>query len=228
MTDNTDPKIDIEIPTGFTDVSGPAAFKAKLAAQEAASAAAAAALEPEPLPEPDQAGNSALEEKVRGLEAALLQSNDQLLRTVAEMENLRKRSVREREDAGKYAVSSFARDLLDVADNFRRALDAIPAELRGEDKIKPLVEGIEATERTLLRTFEKNGIKKIEPLDEPFNPNFHEVMFEAPVPGKAPGTIMQIIEVGYVLNDRLLRAAKVGVTKAVAGDDPVHHIDTQA
>lgn len=230
MTDNTEPKSDVEIPTGFTDVSGPAAFKAKLAAQEAASAAAAAALEPEPLPE--SAGNGAadpaLEDKVRGLEAALLQSNDQLLRTVAEMENLRKRSVREREDASKYAVSGFARDLLDVADNFRRALDAIPADLRGEDRIKPLVEGIEATERTLLRTFEKNGIRKLEPLDEPFNPNFHEVMFEAPVPGKAPGTVMQIVEVGYILNDRLLRAAKVGVAKAVAGDEAVHHIDTQA
>ncbi len=225
MTDNTDPKIDIEIPSGFTDVSGPAAFKAKLAAAEAA---ANAALEPEPVPEADGDGNGALEEKVRGLEAALLQSNDQLLRTVAEMENLRKRSVREREDAGKYAVSSFARDLLDVADNFRRALDAIPAELRGDEKIKPLVEGIEATERTLLKTFEKNGIKKIEPLDEAFNPNFHEVMFEAPVPGKAPGTIMQVIEVGYMINDRLLRAAKVGITKIVPGDDLVHHLDTQA
>lgn len=225
MTDNTDPKSEVEIPTGFTDVSGPAAFKAKLAAQEASNAA----LEPEPVPGLDGgAANPALEEKVRGLEAALLQSNDQLLRTVAEMENLRKRSAREREDASKYAVSSFARDLLDVADNFRRALDAIPAELRGEEKIKPLVEGIEATERTLLKTFEKNGIRKIEPLDEPFNPNFHEVMFEAPVPGKAPGTIMQIIEVGYVLNDRLLRAAKVGITKATDTGEPLHHIDTQA
>lgn len=221
MTENTEPKTEIEIPEGLDEVTGPAAFKARQAAEAAASAQDGANNTP-----PEDAG-PALIEKVKNLEAALVQSNDQLLRTVADMENLRKRSAREREDASKFAISAFAKDLLDVADTFRRALDAIPAELRNDDKIKPLVEGIEATERNLLRSFEKNGIKKIEPLDEMFNPNFHEVMFEAAVPGKAPGTIIQVIEVGYVINERLLRAAKVGVSKG-DGTQPVHHVDTQA
>lgn len=215
MTDQADPKPEPELPEGFTEISGPAAFKAKQAA---------AAAEPETKP-----GNEAsLDQRVSALETSLAQSNDQLLRTVAEMENLRKRSQREREDATKYAVSGFARDLLEVADNFRRALEAIPADLRSDEKIKPLVEGIEATERALLKAFEKNGIRKMEPLDQVFDPNFHEVMFEAPVPGKPGGTIVQVIEVGYMLNDRLLRPARVGIAKGDAGSAPVHQIDTQA
>ncbi len=163
--------------------------------------------------------------KLKELESAFLHTKDQLLRTVAEMENLRKRSQREREDASKYAVASFAKDLLDVADNFRRALEHIPAEMREDAKSKSLIEGIEATERAMLKTFEKNGIKKIAPVDEPFNPNLHEVMFEAPVPGKPAGMIIQLVDVGYILNDRLLRAAKVGVAK---GDGTAHNVDTSA
>lgn len=223
MTDNTEPKHDIEIPTGLDEVTGPAAFKARQAAEAAAQQDNGSSQDTPP----EDAG-LALIEKVKTLEAALVQSNDQLLRTVAEMENLRKRSVRERDDASRYAVSGFAKDILDVADNFRRALEAIPADLKADERIKPLVDGIEATERTLLKSFEMNGIKKIEPLDEAFNPNFHEVMFEAPVPGKAAGTIIQIIEVGYMLNDRLLRPARVGIAKGDGTGAPVHHIDTQA
>jgi molecular chaperone GrpE len=226
MTDNTDPKPeDIELPPGMGEVTGPAAFKARQAA--AAAAIVANEVENSQDTPPADAGPLLLE-KVKTLEAAVAQNNDQLLRTVAEMENLRKRFQREREDATKFAISGFAKDLLDVADTFRRALDAIPADLRDDEKIKPLVEGIEATERNLLKSFEKNGIKKIEPLDEPFNPNFHEVMFEGPAAGKAAGTIIQVIEVGYVLNDRLLRAAKVGVAKGDGAEGPVHHVDTQA
>lgn len=224
MTDNTDPKPeDIELPPGMGEVTGPAAFKAR----QAAAAAAEEILYAQQDTPPADAG-PALLEKLKTLEAAAAQSNDQLLRTIAEMENLRKRFQREREDATKFAISGFAKDLLDVADTFRRAIDAIPEDLRSDDKIKPLVEGIEATERNLLKSFEKNGIKKIEPLDEPFNPNFHEVMFEAPVAGKAAGIVIQVIEAGYVLNDRLLRAAKVGVAKGDGTSEAVHHIDTQA
>lgn len=222
MSENAEPKPDVETPAGFTEVSGPAAFKAKLqeaeAVQEAATQAAAAAT----------VADTANQEKIKALETALAQGNDQLLRTVAEMENLRKRSVKEREDASKFAISNFAKDLLDVADNFRRALDAIPVDLRSDDRIRSIVEGIEATERTLLKAFEKNGIRKLEPMDEPFNANFHEVMFEAPVAGKAAGTIIQLIEVGYVLNDRLLRPARVGVAKGDGGAAPTHQVDTQA
>jgi molecular chaperone GrpE len=206
-----------ELPHGFTELSGPAAFKAK----ETGDSEAAQAKEV-------SENESALAETVKTLEDALVQSNDKLLRTVADMENLRKRSIREREDAARYAVSGFARDLLDVADNFRRALDSIPAELRSDEKVKPFIEGIEATERAMLRTFEKNGIKKIEPMDEPFNPNFHEVMFETPGTGKPAGTIIQLVETGYMLHDRLLRAARVGVAKADNGNGTAHHIDTQA
>ncbi len=220
MTDNTNPYLEPESPLdtadameGLADISGPAAFKAKQKADQT-----------------EEANNALIEltAKLTTMEAALVQSNDQLLRTVAEMDNLRKRSVREREDAGKYAITGFSKDLLDVADTFGRALQAIPADLREDPRINILVQGIEATERSLLTCFEKNGIKKIEPLDEPFNPHFHEVMFEAPVPGKAAGIIIQVIEPGYVINDRLLRPARVGVAKATPAEGNLHVVDTQA
>lgn len=181
----------------------------------------------EPTPESDYVPVDETSGKISALEEALAITKDQLLRTVADMDNLRKRSVREREDAGKYAVSSFARDLLDVADTFQRALQAIPEDLRQDGRINSLIQGIEATERSLLSCFEKNGIRKIEPMDVPFDPNFHEVMFEAPVPNKASGIIIQLIEPGYVIHDRLLRPARVGVAKS---DDSGagHKIDTQA
>ncbi len=205
---------------GFTDLTGPAAFKAQQKAAEQEDTATEAAQDDTQIAE--------LTEKLAQVEATLAQSNDQLLRTVAEMDNLRKRSVREREDAGKYAVTGFAKDLLDVADTFRRALQAIPEDLRSDERINNLVQGIEATERSLLACFEKNGIRKIEPLDEPFNPHFHEVMFESPVPGKQAGIIIQLIEPGYVIQDRLLRPARVGVAKATPTDSATHTLDTQA
>lgn len=220
MTDNTNPYLEPESPLdtaeameGLAEVSGPAAFKAKQKADQVEEA------------------NQALIDltaKLTSMEEALAQSNDQLLRTVAEMDNLRKRSIREREDAGKYAITGFSKDLLDVADTFQRALQSIPADLREDARINSLIQGIEATERSLLTCFEKNGIKKIEPLDEPFNPHFHEVMFEAPVTGKAAGIIIQVIEPGYVINDRLLRPARVGVAKATPADGNLHVVDTQA
>lgn len=199
-------------------------------------------LAPEPLPEdelektPPSAQKGDVNSDVEALQAQLDQATDQAVRALAEAENTRRRAQKEREDASKYAVSGFAKDLLDVSDNLRRALDAIPADLlEAEPRLKNLVEGIEATERSLLRTFEKHGIKKLEPLDEPFDPNFHEVMFETPAPGKPAGVVMQVVEPGYTLNDRLLRPARVGVSKddGSAGETPQEpppggHIDTQA
>lgn len=139
---------------------------------------------------------------------------DQAVRAMAEAENTRRRAQKDREDASKFAISSFAKDLLDISDNLRRALEAVPSDmLDTEPRLKNFVEGVEATERVLLRSFEKHGIVKINPLDEPFNPNFHEVMFEAPVPGKPAGVVMQVMEPGYTLHERLLRPARVGVTK---------------
>ena len=152
---------------------------------------------------------------IENLEKELVEAKDRTMRALADAENTRKRAQKDREDAGKYAISGFARDLLDFSDNFKRALDAMP-----EDTPEAVRGGIEAMEREMLSTFDRHGIKKIEPLDEPFDANFHEVMFEAPTEGKDAGTIIQVIDAGYVLNDRLLRAAKVGIAKADPNANP--------
>ena len=168
-------------------------------------------------------------DRVTELEAEIARLKDHVLRALAETENTRKRAMKEREDASKFAVTAFARDMLDIADNFRRALDAIPADAQnaGDPLVKTMLEGLDATERALLKIFEKHGIRKIEPLDERFDPNFHEVMFEVSAPGKPSGTVIQLVEPGYVLNDRLLRPARVGVAKGDPGGDggPQHQVD---
>lgn len=156
----------------------------------------------------------AQEAKIAELEKKLADVTDKALRAMAEADNTRKRAERERQDTAKFAVSSLARDLLSVTDNLRRALQAIPeTEREKNEQLKNIYTGVETTERELLRVFENNGIKKIEPIGEMFNPNFHEVMFEAEMPGKAPGTIIQVFEAGYMIHDRLLRPARVGVAK---------------
>ncbi len=165
--------------------------------------------------------------RVTELEAEIARLKDHMMRALAETDNIRKRSVKEREDASKYSVTSFAREMIDIADNFQRAMDAVPAEAKAADPVlKNLMDGIEATERAMLKSLEKQGIKKIEPIGEPFNPNFHEVMFEAPVPGKPGGLVIQVIESGYIIHDRLLRAAKVGVSKGEDGEN--HRVDETA
>lgn len=178
------------------------------------------------------AAESAPPQPENNLAEELAAAKDQTLRALAELENYRRRAQKEREDAGKYAVSSFARDLLAVSDNLRRAIEAFPEDSKQDIRVANLIEGIEATEKELLRSFDKHGIQKIEPLDEPFDPNFHEVMFEAAVSGKPSGTVIQVIEAGYVLNDRLLRPARVGVSKnegsAGAAAYPGGNIDTEA
>ncbi|MCB9978385.1 MAG: nucleotide exchange factor GrpE [Rhodospirillales bacterium] len=164
------------------------------------------------------------EAHVAALQAEMTQLRDQLLRALADLENTRKRAVREREDAGKYAAGAFARDMLSVADNLRRAIDSASPDA----KDSALVQGVEATEREMLKAFEKNGIRRIEPLGAPFDPNFHEVMFESPMPGKADGTIIQILEAGYVLNDRLLRPARVSVVRNGPDGAVSHAVDREA
>lgn len=161
------------------------------------------------------------EDRFAALEADLAEAKDRAMRALAEAENTRRRAVKDREDAGKFAVSGFARDLLDFADNFARALEAIPEDLKGSDaRLDNVMSGLDAMQRDLLGAFEKHGIKKIQPLDEVFDPNFHEVMFEAPVPGKAAGIIIQVVEPGYMLNGRLLRPARVGIAKTEEGGAP--------
>lgn len=168
------------------------------------------------------------EDRTAALEAALAEAQDKLMRALAEAENTRRRAIKEREDAGKFAVQSFAKDLLDFSGNFGRALAAIPDDLKGTDpRIDNVLDGIGAMERELLKVFDRHGIQKIEPIDQIFDPNFHEVMFEAPMPGKANGVVIQVIEPGYTLSGRLLRAAKVGIAKNTDGAD-AHHIDQQA
>ena len=152
---------------------------------------------------------------------------DKLLRTLAEMENLRKRTEREVLDARLYGNASFARDVLAVADNMHRALEAIGAELResADAKVKALIEGVELTERELLKTLEKNGVKKFSPQGEKFDPNVHQAMYEVPTSDQPPGQVAQVIQAGYMIGDRVLRPALVAVSKAAAkspasaGDD---------
>lgn len=141
---------------------------------------------------------------------------DRVLRTLADMENLRGRTAREVEDARKYAVAGFARSLLDVADNLSRALAAVPvAEREQSDFLKNLVQGVEMTERTLHGVLERHQVKKVTPeRGERFDHNRHQAMFELPTDELPPGTVAEVMQPGYVIAERLLRPALVGVAKA--------------
>jgi molecular chaperone GrpE len=140
---------------------------------------------------------------------------DRLLRTLAEMENLRKRTEREVADARLYGVTSFGRDLLGVADNMRRALDAVSPELRAsaEAGVKALIDGVELTERELIKVLEKNGVRQFSPRGEKFDPNVHQAMFEVPNPSVPAGSVVEVVQPGYMLGERMLRPALVGVSK---------------
>jgi len=139
---------------------------------------------------------------------------DKALRTLAEMENLRKRTEREVADARLYGNASFARDVLAVADNMQRALDAIEPELRKDAKVKSLIEGVELTERELLKVLGKHGVKKFSPDGEKFDPNVHQAMFEMEHAELPAGHVAQVIQAGYMLGDRVLRPAMVAIVKA--------------
>jgi molecular chaperone GrpE len=143
------------------------------------------------------------------------ESRDKMLRTLAEMENLRKRTAKEVADARAYGITGFARDILDIADNLQRALDAIPAEARetADAGIKAFIEGVELTERSLLNTLEKNGVKKFDPSGEKFDPNFQQAMYEVPDPSVPSGTVVQVVQAGFMIGERVLRPALVAVSK---------------
>jgi molecular chaperone GrpE len=149
------------------------------------------------------------------LEREHAEMKDRLLRTLAEMENLRKRTEREIADSRLYSVTSFARDLLVVADNMRRALEAVTPELRStaESGVKALIDGIELTERELLKALEKNGVRRFTPQGEKFDPNLHQAMFEIPDATVPAGSVVQVVQPGYMIGDRVLRPALVGVSK---------------
>jgi molecular chaperone GrpE len=146
-------------------------------------------------------------------EAAVLK--DKLLRTLADMENLRRRTEREVADARVYGISSFARDVLGVADNMRRALDAVGPDVRSaaDAAVKALIEGVELTERELLKALEKSGIRKIEPQGEKFDPNLHQAIYEVPDASVPAGSVVQVVQPGYLIGERVLRPAMVGVSK---------------
>jgi molecular chaperone GrpE len=157
------------------------------------------------------------------------EARDRMLRTLAEMENLRKRTSREVADARVYGITGFARDVLEIADNLQRALDAVPAETRAsaDPGLKALIEGVELTERSLHNALEKNGVKKLDPSGGKFDPNFHQAMFEVPDPSVPAGTVVQVVQAGYTIGERVLRPALVGVSKggakqpaAANGNDP--------
>ncbi len=151
-------------------------------------------------------------------EAEIADLKDKLLRAVADYDNLQKRTAREREDTARFAISGFARDLLGVADNLRRALEAVPAEAHQQNEaMAALATGVEATERELLAAFGRAGITQVAPEGGVFDPHQHEVMFDVDMPGKEPGTIIQLVAPGYLIHGRLLRPARVGVVRNPAG-----------
>lgn len=213
--------------------------------------------EPAPQPQPDASGEAASAGaatdgdretaetgRVAELEAEVAQLKDQLLRALAEAENVRRRAQRERTDAIKYAAAPVVTDMLAVADNLSRALASLPddAVAASEDeRVATLIDGVRLTEKELDAVFERHGIVKLEPLGERLDPHRHEAMFEIPDPSQLSGTIIQVVQPGYMLHDRLLRPARVGVAKGgstVQSDngsqsedgppEPGSHVDTSA
>ena len=163
------------------------------------------------------------EGSAEALAKELAEARDKTLRTLAEMENLRQRTRREVADSKVYGITGFARDVLDIADSLQRALDAVPAETRelADPMLKTLIEGVELTERSLLNTLEKNGVKKFDPQGEKFNPNFQQAMYEVPDASVPAGTVVQVVQAGYTIGERVLRPALVAVSKGGAKTAPV-------
>jgi molecular chaperone GrpE len=154
-------------------------------------------------------------DRVAALEAEVADLKNKLLRTLADMENLRRRTEREMADTRQYAVANFARDVLNVGDNLRRAIDAVPAEVRdGSDPaLSALLEGVEVTERGLAQTLQKFGVRQMEPKGQKFDPTQHQAMFEIDDKERPSGTVAEVVQAGYAIGDRVLRPAMVGITK---------------
>lgn len=168
---------------------------------------------------------------IAAIEAENADLRDRLLRAAAEMENTRKRAERKAADDARYAVSSFARDMLEVSDNLRRAVATLKPEEReaAADGVKAMAEGVEMTERQLLAVFERHGIREITPKPgERFDANLHEAMFEVPGSEHPAGSVVHVLNAGYMIGDRLLRAARVGVAKSEDGAQSGGKVDTTA
>lgn len=174
----------------------------------------------------EQAAAVALAQLQQSYETKLSESKDQLLRAMAETENVRRRSQRDVEESSKYAITSFARDMITVAENLQMALQSIPETARQEEGLlKTLADGVDMTQRELLKLFEKQNIKRIVPLGEKFDHNFHQAVSQVEDITKESGTVLHVLQAGYTLHDRLLRPAMVVVSKQ---GDAAQKVDTQA
>jgi molecular chaperone GrpE len=153
---------------------------------------------------------------------------DQRLRALADVENIRRRAERDRAEASLYAVTKFARDMLSIADNFARALAAVPATVReaADPQLKAVLDGVEATDRQLIATLERYGVKPIDTADGKFDPNLHQAIAEVPGNGKLPGSIVDVVQTGFLIGERLLRPAMVTVARKE--NVPAAGIDTSA
>jgi len=163
--------------------------------------------------------------RIAALEAEAAELKDRVLRTVAEMENLRRRTERQIAETRQYAIAAFARDMLTAGDNLARAIQAVPDEARrGSEAMTTLIDGVEMTERELQNSLEKHGVKKLDPVGQKFDPNLHQAIFEVPTEEHPTGTVVQVMQPGYVIGERVLRPAMVGVAKGSAkppkGDKP--------
>jgi molecular chaperone GrpE len=170
----------------------------------------------------------ASQDEVLGLKSEIADLKDRLLRAVAETENVRRRAERERAEAAKYSITGFARDIVQVADNLGRALLAVPPEARDNETVRTLVTGVELTERELMSVFERHGIRKLVPKGEPFNAHFHQAVAEVPSADFPQGRVIEVIQPGYAIEERLIRAAMVVVSKGAPSTEPTEKVDTTA
>ena len=190
------------------------------AAEPAADPGAERGADPTSEADPDTAAPAA-DEEVQRLEVELVEAKDKMMRALADAENTRRRAERDKQEASKYAIASFAREMLSVADNLRRALGAVDDEVRqSSESVRTLLEGVEMTEREMQKTFERQGIQRIEAEGRILDPNLHEAMYEVPDETKPQGTVVQVVEEGYTLHGRLLRPAKVGVSRGGPKPEP--------
>jgi molecular chaperone GrpE len=190
------------------------------------------------VPENQPNGEEGARQEIEALKAEAADLKDRLLRALADTENMRRRTEREKQDASQYAVTKFARDMLSVADNLKRALEAYPADARANaaPQLKAILDGVDATERHLQSTLERHGIKLIDTNGAKFDPNLHQAIAEVPADGKQAGSIVNVVQTGYLIADRLLRPAMVTVARAGGdaapsqpqGNSPGSTVDTKA
>lgn len=169
------------------------------------------AMAADPSSAPESTPMPALEVRIAELEGQIGDLTDRLLRAHAEMDNVRKRAEREKQDTAKYAISKFARDIVGVADNFQRALGAVPHDAERSPALESLLEGVTMTEREFLNVLERNGVVRVDPKGEIFNPHLHQAVMEQLNPEVPAGTVLQVFQSGYVIEDRVLRPAMVVV-----------------